>query len=193
MATQLTDIASVENYTLQDISDSFESQVESWIDAVSAMLEQMTNRVLVTDEASVTRYYDGKDRTFIALEHDWQTITAVELGDVYGENFSAVTGYVKYPAVAPFRKLILKSGYFTKGIQNVKVTGTIGYLAAVPEDLKFAATVLVAGIINSHNPNAQTKKQESIGNYSVVYTDDKGITDYNRAMQIVDTYKKHLL
>lgn len=193
MATYTT-IAKVEAYTLQDIASGFESNVTVWITGVSALMDTLTNRKLEADGSDSIKYYDGNGKEFVSID-DLQTITTVELGDHWGENFTAVTNYVKYPAVAPHRALILKSGVWTGGLQNVKITGDWGYFAngSLPEDLAFAATVLVGGIITAQNPNAQNKKMERIGNYQVAYSDDKGLADYNRALSIIDRYKKHVI
>lgn len=193
--TNYTTIAKVEAYTLKDITATFEDEVTVWIEAMSRYADEYCNRTLVqSDESdpSETKYYDGEGKTHLSID-DCQSITSVALGDSYGENFSAVTDYVKYPAVAPHRALILKSGVFTGGIQNVKVIGTFGYFATAPEDLVWAVTVLVGGIMNSQRPGPQDKKSERIGNYQVTYTDDKGKRDYDRAMAILDSYKKHII
>lgn len=188
--TNLTTIAKVEAYTLKDIDAAFEANVTVWIEAVSAWADIYTNRKLIADGTPSLKYYDGKGREYVPID-DAQSITAVSLGDIYGENFTTVTDYIKYPATAPHRAIILKSGVFTSGIQNVRVNADWGYLSAVPEDLAFAATVLVGGIINAQEPGAMGKRSESIGNYQVVYTDQKGLADYDRALAILDGYRRY--
>lgn len=187
-----TTISAVENYTLKEIDPAFQPQVTEWITGVSLAMDQEANRTLVAEDTDSELFFDGTGKTALAID-DYVTITSVEVGDVYGENFAAITDFVKYPAVAPFRRLIRREGYFDCGIQNVKVTGRAGYFAALPEDIKFAATVLVAGIINAQEPGASRKKSESIGNYSVSYTDEKGIADYKQALAIVAKYRRHSL
>lgn len=187
-----TTIAKVEAYTLKDIGSSFETNVSAWITSISRFIDQYCNRTIVASGSDTEKYYDGEGKEYVSID-ECQSITTVELGDRYGDNLSAVTDYIKYPATAPHRALILKSGVFTGGIQNVKVTADFGYAASTPEDIEFAATVLVAGIINAQDPNAQGKKSERIGNYQVTYTDDKGITDFNRAMAILDSHKRYVI
>lgn len=192
-----TTIAKVEAYSLKDIAADFEADVTVWIEAMSRYADTYCNRTLVlSDESdpSQTRYYDGNGKDLLYID-DLQTLTSVSLGDIYGANFTALSSsdYVKYPAVAPHRALVLKSGVFTKGIQNVKVIGTFGYFATIPEDLAFAVSVLVTGIINGQEPGAQDVQSERIGNYSVTYSDGRQKRDFERAMAILDGYKKHLL
>lgn len=191
---QYTDITNVENYTLKDVASSFESQVAEWIEAVSAFMDIHCNRTLVASGTAAARYFDGNGRDAIQID-DCQSIDAIQLGDRYGAGLSAVSSsdYITYPKLPPHRGLVLKSGVWTPGLQNVEITADWGYLAEITKDLEFAATVLVAGIINSHDPNAQGKKSERIGNYQVTYLDTKGITDYDRALTILDGYKRHEL
>lgn len=188
-----TTIAKVEAYTLQDITASFEDEVGVWIKGMSRFADGYCNRKLVADGSDTVKYYDGENKGFVAID-DCQSITTVELGDMYGDNLSAVSNYITYPRIAPYRAIILKSGVFTAGWQNVKVTGDWGYLANDDNDrieqLSWAVTVLVGGIINAQNPNAQAKQSERIGNYQVTYTTEKGMTDYKNAMATLDSFKR---
>lgn len=187
-----TTIAAVENYTGKAIASSLQMQVTEWITGVSRFMDQEANRVLVADATASTLYFDGNGSSCLLID-DFVTIESVEVGDEYGENFAAITDFVKYPAVAPHRKLIRREGVFDYGIQNVKVTGRAGYFVELPEDIKLAATVIVAGVVNAQQPGSDRKKSESIGNYSVSYSSDKGIADYKQALAVIAKYRRHSL
>lgn len=190
-----TDKTALENYLSIAVVDSFESQLEDWISGISRYMDNITNRKLVADvigsgEDYEERAYDGNGETYLMID-DCQEITSVEIGDVYGENLVTTTNYIKFPRYTPHRRIVLKDyGIFTSGIQNVVIKGRFGFFNELPKDIKFACTVLVAGIINSQNKGNDVKKSESIGEYSVTYTDDKGVTDYNRAVEILSSYRK---
>jgi len=190
-----TTIEELENYVGVDIASTFESQMENWIEGISRYMDNITNRKLVADavgsgEEYEEKAYDGDGETYLMID-DCQEITSLEIGDVYGENLVATTNYIKFPRYTPHRRIVLKDyGIFTSGIQNVVIKGRFGFFNTLPKDIQFACTVLVAGIINSQNKGNDVKKSESIGEYSVTYTDDKGVTDYNRAIEILSSYRK---
>jgi hypothetical protein len=60
----------------------------------------------------------------------------------------------------------------------------------VPADIKFAATVLVAGIINYSADVAGEVKSMSLGGYSVTYKDEKQWQDFDRVSEILKLNKK---
>jgi hypothetical protein len=190
-----TDKTALENYLGIAVVNSFESQLEDWISGISRYMDNITNRKLVADvigsgEDYEERAYDGNGETYLMID-DCQEIISLEIGDVYGENLVATTNYIKFPRYTPHRRIVLKDyGIFTSGIQNVVIKGCFGFFSELPKDIQFACTVLVAGIINSQNKGNDVKKSESIGEYSVTYTDDKGVTDYNRAVEILSSYRK---
>jgi hypothetical protein len=187
-----TDLARIQAYALKEITVSFEEEVTQWIEAMSRYADQYTNRKLVVSDESdpeETKYYDGNGRPLLMID-DCLSITSIAVGDEWGENYSTTTNYVPYPKTAPYRQLVMKDSVFTRGVQNVRVVGEFGYFEELPEDLAFAVTVLVTGIINGQAPSAQDVKSESIGNYSVTYTDDRQKRDFTRAMAILDSYKK---
>jgi hypothetical protein len=196
-----TTVAKLEDYLLIDIDDVFEEKVNDWIDGVSRLMDQLTNRKLVAEAVDTeehteltTKYYDGNDKEVISID-DCVSVDSLYIGDQYGDNLTEVESFITYPkgGEEPIRKLMLKSGLFTCGIQNIKVTARFGAYAEIPADIALACTILVAGIINNQNKGPQAKKSESIGNYSVSYIDDKGIADYERALSIIESYKKFIL
>ncbi|MFA5050957.1 MAG: hypothetical protein WC499_02480 [Patescibacteria group bacterium] len=188
------EVTDIENYTLTEIASNFETQVEDWIRGVSRMFDTLANRKLVapaigSGEDYEVQYFDGNGKEFLSIE-DCQEIVTLKIGDCYGDNLEVATGYITYPRVAPFRKLLLKSSMFTEGLQNVEITGRFGFFNEVPDDIRLACSIIVAGIINDQNKGNQVKKSESIGNYSVSYVDDKGVADFERAKAIIEGYRR---
>jgi hypothetical protein len=183
----ITTKTNVERYLLVAIDSSFDTQIATWITAINNYMDKMTNRQLIADSTDAEFKYDGTGKKSLMID-DFISIESVELGD------EDITDYVfLYPANSiPTWRLESDDYYFTKGRQNITITGKKGFAvdADLPEDLKFAATVLVAGIVNaSHNSKGEIKS-ESIGRYSVSYTTDAQKIDYDMAMDIIKSYKR---
>ena len=187
----ITTVTKIENYLLTDIDLSFHSQIEEWISVVEKDIENYTKRKFTP--VTETRLFDGNGRTAIRID-DALSITKVEVSrDYYGNSFEELSDYLLFPNnTLPKTEIHLEKSWFNKGLQNVRITGVWGYSADVPEDIQFAATVLVAGIINNQKENHK-KASESIGDYKVVYGDNKQEKDYQRAMAILDSYTKHFI
>lgn len=185
MAKGYTTKTALENYTLQTIDATFDSQITAWIEAVETYIERLTGRVFIADSVASERVYDGNNDSHLLID-DCVDIDKVEIDDV--EVVS--TDYKTYPANSVRKnKIKLLYNYFTRGDQNITITGKWGYSVAVPADIKLAATVLLAGIIQYGN-TALNKRSESIGSYSVTYGDDKGWQDFDNSMKILQGYKK---
>lgn len=202
---QYTGQEAVENYLTKSIAAQYLDQVDEWALGVSRYIMQVTGRQFVADAAASARLFDG-DGTEELIVDDFvdSAHLTVEAGtDDAGTSFSTIpaggaTGYILLPNNAaargvPFRKIVLRSDVFVEGMQNHRITARWGYAAEVPEDIKFAATVLVAGILTAMQEGSGTVQSERIGNYSVQYADRQGLADFERAKAILDFYKKHEL
>ncbi len=193
----------IENYILQDIASSFDTQLASWIEGVEKIIEQITGRIFIADSVASARVYDGDGKSSLLID-ECVAVTKVEVGnDSYGSTFSevAATGADRYftePANAivknmAIHKITLNARCFPEGIQNNKITAKWGYSVAVPADIEFAATVFVAGILNQHRQGGDQIKSERIGNYDVTYNTDKegdSFADFTRAKEILSAYTK---
>lgn len=201
-----TDQAAVENYMLKDIDPSFATVIDEWIEGVENTIDQITGRNFIADASATERYFDGDNSKNLPID-DCVEITTVELGqDDYGGTFQEVdaTGANRFFAEpvnalakgVPFTMLALRTTRWTAGKQNHKITAKWGYSVACPADIKRAATVFVAGIINQHSPGGQEIKSERIGNYQVSYNSEKGnnsVADFEEALRILDQYKRYYL
>ena len=193
----------IENYILQDIDSSFDAQIQSWIEGIERIIDQITGRNFIADSAASARVFDGDGSNELLID-ECIAISKVEAGnDGYGDTFTelAATGSDRYftePANAalkgvPIHKLTLRSRNWLEGIQNQRITAKWGYSAAVPADIEFAATVFVAGVLNQHRQGGDQIKSESIGNYQVTYNTDKegdSYADFTRAKEILSAYTK---
>ena len=186
-----TTIAKVENYLGLDFEATFESTVEDYIKAVTRDIDNYTKRSF--KKTSEARYFDGNNKREMRID-DALAITTLELaGTYYGDEFTEEEDYITIPAnELPITTIHLKDNWFYKGIQNVKITADWGYSDGAPEDIEFAATVLVGGIINAQRNNGG-KERETIGDYSVSFTDNQQDKDYQKAISILDAYTRHYL
>ena len=189
------EIQDIENYLVITIDESFTTQVEGWIEGVSRHMDSVADRTLVapaigSGEDYEERYYDGNNRGFISID-DCQEIIKIEEGDEFGDDLVEVesSNFITYPKRTPFRKIIRKSGSFSRGIQNIRIEGRFGYFDEVPEDLRMACVVIVSGIINAYNKGPQSITSERYVDYQVTYDSDKGWNDYQQAIATVERYK----
>lgn len=196
----------VEAYGLIDIDAAFSPTVDQWIAGVEQMIDRVTGRNFIADAEASARLFNGQGTKDLIID-DAITIETVEVGlDDYGGNFITVgnTGSNRYftePANhaalgVPVTRLLLRDRHFTTGIQNHRITARWGYSAAVPADIEFAATVFTFGIANQQRQGGSSVKSERIGNYQVTYNSENGRDswgDFERAMEILDAYKRYYL
>ena len=189
MAKGYTTKTALENYILQNIDASFDSQITSWIEAIEAFIDIQTGRNFIADSEASERVFDGRGGLELTID-DTIEITKLEIGETNPVEISS-DDYRLYPSnILPKNVIQLKNVFFTKGFQNITVTAKWGYSATVPSDIKLAATVLLSGITNFSN-NAKGKVQsESMGRYSVSYKDEAGWQEYRRILTILKGYKK---
>jgi len=178
----------VENYLLITIDASFYDQIESWQEQIEKHIDKLTGRNFVADDEATEKSYDG-DGTKTLLIDDCVSIDEIKINDKEIDE----ADYYLYPAnETPKKKIVLAGTVFAKGNQNVTIKAKWGYSVEAPDDIKFAATVMVAGIIN-YSLNAEGETQsESIGSYSVSYKNEKQWQDFDRIQAILKYYKRYI-
>ena len=173
----------VENYLMKTIDSSFDSQMSTWILAMSRWADNYCNRVLFDDEET-TMLYDGNLNN-ILLVKDVCAISEVKIDG------TITTGYFKYPQGKEYTsRIALQDQYFPKGMQNISVKGKHAMSASLKDDVKFAVTVLVAGIVNSSILGVKKGTTEKIGGYSITYNSGSQDNDYATAKQILSGYRR---
>jgi hypothetical protein len=189
----------IENYLLIEIDSSFNSQVDTWISEIERFIDEYTGRNFIADSSATARLFNGNDKNELEID-DCIAVTKVELGtDDYGTSFTETTGYVLLPANAivkdqPIKAIHLKSEYFNIGLQNHRITAKWGYSEECPGDIATAATILVVHLYKFGRGGITGGiAQEKIGNYSVVYKDEKDKGEYETALSILNKYKRHYL
>ena len=189
MAKGYTTKINLERYTLQTIDASFDAQITSWIESIEKFIEKYTGRIFIADTTASEKVYDGEGGSKQKFD-EFISLTKVEIGEDTKTEIES-DDYRIYPNNEERKnKIQLKENYFTKGYQNVTITAKWGYSAVCPADIILAATTLLAGIINYSNDAKGKIRSESIGRYTVAYTDDQGWQDFKRAMMILNSYKR---
>lgn len=187
----------IENYLLTDIDVSFHAQTDRWIEDIEAYIENITGRVFIADSTATARKYDG-DNTSVLLIDDCVEVVEVFTGDdddplSYGES-GVDDDFLVYPAnILPKTRLKRVDGSWGRGNQNIEVSAKWGYSVAAPFDIRHAATVLVAGIINFGNQAEGEIQSMSIGRYNVTYKDNKQWEDFEKLKDVFNHYKKYML
>lgn len=194
-----TNKARIQNYLLITIDDSFASQIDEWIEAAQNYIDNYTG-ITFEEESGVTyKIYDGDGSRELLID-ELITFTKVEILDEDGDiNYTIDSSdeYYLYPAnktpktrikINPYNAPI---SYFPEGDQNVKVYGTFGYASSVPEDIRLAATKLVAEIITESNFEVGKEiKSEKLGEYSISYQDVSDMAKNLGINNILDKYVK---
>lgn len=164
-------------------SDEY-AEIEQYILAMSTHIDRMANRTIWREEEE-TFLYDGDGTDYLLIKDCIDPV--VEVDGVA----RTVYGYPQSKAYAS--RIKLEPGYrFTKGIQNVSVTGLQCMALYLPDDIEFACRVLVAGIYNTAHPDedAKTLVSERIGNWQGTYKTDNEKSDYDRAKAIISSYRR---
>ena len=186
----------VEAYMGKAVPSTATAFIDVWIESVEQMIEKITDRVFKADATASERVYDGQGgvrQKFDEFVIDSETTPGVtiKLGEEEPRTTVAAGDFRIYPNNQENKNTIdLKSATFNLGNQNVRITAKWGAYKAVPADIKLAATIIVAGLVNNSSPDKGAMRSESFGAYSVTYATEKGWGDFNNAKQIVAARKR---
>jgi len=191
-----TNKARVQNLLMITIDDSFATQMEEWVSAVSRWIDNYTGTTF-EQESDTYKLYDGDGTRELVID-ELLTLTKIETLDEDGdvdETLDATTQYYLYPAnkTPKFRIHINAANapiaIFPRGHQNIKVTGTFGHSATIIEDVRLAATKLVAAIIKESKTDITGEiTSERLGEYSVSLQDLDKIADRLGVKDILQPY-----
>ena len=188
---------SIQDYLLIDIDGSMDTRIDEWISAAENYVETYTGREFEEDDT--TRYYDGPGGRTFYLD-DMVSITSVQTLEMDGatvdESLTEDTDYLAYPLNDTPKHILklmpegTKIGKWPKGKKRIKVIGSFGYKADVPDDIKLVVTQLVSEIINVGRQGSEGGiSAESLGDYSVTFGSlDEAATRLG-IKPILDTYK----
>lgn len=183
-----TDVNKIQNYMLITIEPWFLTQIDDWIETVENYIDRKTGRSFVPPAAASARYFDGNGSREMRFD-EASEITEVMIDDVV--ILPAV--YVTKPYnTVPIKSILLDEDVFAVGEKNIKITAKWGQ--ALPKEIEFAATVLMAGIINyaRSDEGAGEIQSMTVGRYSVTYaTGSKQEGDAMEVENILKGYKRY--
>lgn len=199
MANQYTTIEELENYLLIDIDADFEAQVESWIEDMTQYIESQTGLVFIADSTASVKIYEITNKKTDTIGDYTEEVVDLEIDDcvevvslTIDDELVDEDDYLVYPANSETKTrihLTADSGLvFTEDEQNIEVEAKWGATVAVPNEIKFACTVLVAGIINNSLESDGEVKSVTMGSYNLTFKDNKTVNDYERVQEILESY-----
>ena len=182
----------VDNYLGTTLPNSLTSQLNQWITAVDEWIDNYTNTTFEGSEE--TRYYDGNGERELLVDYFYGTPVIVIL-DTDGDDDTTISDdYVnKYPLNRTTKdRVYLKSGseisLFPSYRYAVKITATFGWSATAPEEVRLAATRLLAHLLNKRLSGGEIKS-ESLGDYSVTLAEIDEEADILGVKNILDQYR----
>lgn len=186
----ITTLDRVKNYLLIDIEEYFEPQVEEWIEDIEEELNKETGHQIIADETSSRRTFVSNGTCELLV--DEFVLDDEESGDpdllIEDEDGNELADVDVMPFnTNPKYKLSRKAGF---PCGKIYVTARWGYAITPPRPLIFAATVLVAGIINQSNQHEGEVQSETIGRYTVTYKTKQEQEDFKKAQGIIKRYRR---
>jgi len=172
------------NYLQIETNAFIDAGFANWLASVEAFIEKYTGTIF-EKTSSEDRYFDGNGKSILYLtqEDDLMSIDASKLLilNSNGTTLAILTegqsnDFLLYPLnTTPKFEIRLSPGSsigsFIKGDRRVKITGVWGNADSVPNDIKLAATQLIAEIVKEGGVGGGDIKSTSLGDYSVTYTD----------------------
>ena len=196
MPSNYTQRSYISNYLLINIAASFDSQINKWAEAVTRWIDNYTGTSF--EEEDTYKLYDG-DGTRDLMIDDLLTLTKVEILDDDGDvddTLDSTSEYYLYPAnKTPKNRIRINTAnapiaVYPSGHQNIKVTGTFGNTSTIPEDIRLAATMLVAAIIRDSQTDLTGKVEtERLGEYSVTFQDISDSADRLKVKDLLNYYR----
>lgn len=210
MSREYCSIEEIENYMSITIESSFTSQVKIWIQWMTEYIEVQTGRVFIADASNSEKIYEVNLQRSVSVGGYLASPTELVVNEFVNTSTAVITlvidgtevsskNILLYPATVedlPKNRIALTkdSGLvFTKGEQNINLEAKWGYSIAVPGDIKFAAIVLVAGMINESWSSEGEMSSITLGRYTMSFKDKKQLKDFERTKEILKMYTKPLV
>lgn len=176
-----TDKPSIENYLGKDIDAAMDNQLTAWIKAMSEYIDSFVGYPLYRD-ANSERFYDGSGSRSQHIDRVHGTIV-VKIGE-------EVVEPIQTPYNNPVKQgLVFRDRYFPTDLRNISVTGKHSLCAELPEQIAWACTVFVSLIVQQVDEQREGVKSEKIGDYTITFADEAQRTDYDRAKEILKSYR----
>lgn len=166
----LTTLEAAKDYLDIPVLDTEQDdRVKRMINSASQRFEKITNRKLKLQ--TITEYQDGRANSKLVLR-EWPaqkpSVVNVDSNWVYDSiNNLATTDY----DVELNQFLVRKSGYFQKGVRNIKIVYQAGY-TDVPSDLEEACLMMIQWLDSMRTDRRVGTKSKSKNGENISFTDD---------------------
>jgi hypothetical protein len=189
----------IEAYLLIEIEETFDDQIDRWIETAEKIIEEKTKRVFIADSTSSEKTYETKNKQYVGIGDYISSPKNLYVDDFINTAKLTIDGelideddFLVYPVNENPKTRICYPDGFSQDRQNIKVEARWGYSLEVPADIEFATTVIVAGIIQHSLSHEGEIASVSMGRYSVSYKDEKQMKDFESVKEILNRYKKIL-
>ena len=192
-----TSKTAIQNYLLTNIADSFDTQIDEWIEAVDNFIDNYCNTSF--EPTTAIKYYNGRGNKELVID-DLISLTTLNFlkgdGTTVDDTLTENDDFFLYPLnKTPKHKVVLapEGDYvvFPFGPRRVKITGSWGVSSEVPKDIKYIATKLVVSIIEVGKAGEVKLKSEKIGDYAVTY--DRIANSDTKISDILNKYRLYNL
>lgn len=183
-ATPYTTQAKVQYYLKRTLSADEVSALPTLIGAAKFYIDEYTGVSFGADGSEVAseRFFDGSGRSTQNIDpaRDITAVVALNADSTVSYTYDS-DDYVQKPKNLPIKAwLVVRSGQWPAGLENIKVTAKWGGYTDVPLNIEQAANQLVGNGLNQGSGNL---KSESIEGYSRTWHEGGAETeDINRLL-----------
>lgn len=151
-----------------DVSGRSSSIIEAAIDGAKEYIDEQTEDQF-TPEDAVIKTFDGNGKKLLLVVPSLREVTKIEtIDEITGS--SEILTLDDYYWARGWVKMRGNYAHWPVGMKNVKITGNWGW-ASVPARIRLLAAQVAALLLGTSKDGV---KSESLGSYSVTYTDAEG-------------------
>lgn len=197
-----TTIENIENYLLITIDASFQTQVgTTWLETVENIIDKTTGRNFIADSSNSEKTYEINKIREVSIAGTIPSVRDLITDEFVSfhqltldTNIIASSKLLIYPMNTTPKNRIRTTDaggvVFTKGEQNIVVSAKWGYSVAVPSDIQWVATVLLAGIITESWTSEGEVSSVTLGRYTLTYKTKQQLRDFKTATEILKVYTR---
>lgn len=189
-----TNEGELEKYLGVDIS-GISTWVAGVISSVQSVIDNYCGKSF--EAASTTKYYDGQGGTRLPVDAFIGSPAVVTL-EVDGDDDQTLTegqgdDFITYPLNETEKNEIVlvptsSIGYWPIGKRRIKVTASFGHSTDVPDDVKLAATMLAARVIEKSLKGGELTSVR-LGEYSANFKELRDDADVLGVYSILNKYR----
>ena len=190
-----TDEGQIEKYLGTELPESLDTQLASWITAITEWIDKYVGFGFENDTAS-DKYFDALGGRDLLVDKYHDDLVSIDTLDVDGDDdVSLDLDYVKeYPLNEDAKDClkILPAGSISMWPNrdySVKVNAKWGYSKLPPEEIQLCATRLMAHLLNTRLKGGNNVTEEDLGDYRIKYGDIDEAADVLGVKNILDQYR----